>query len=195
MKKLLGVLMLLVFMTSCNQQKIAFVDFEKIVKEYNGSIEAEKEMKAESDQLSAGLDQMASEFQSNVQNYQQKMQGLSATAKAEQEQVLMQQQQRLQQQQQMAQQQLQTKGQEKMDQINVEIETYIKEYAQKNGYSFVLGTTDMTNTVLFGDEKFDLTDEVIENLNKLSDAVETVVEEAVEEAVEEIIEEQPATNN
>ncbi|MFD1315022.1 OmpH family outer membrane protein [Namhaeicola litoreus] len=191
MKKLLGVLMLLVFFTSCNQQKIAYVDFEKIVKEYNGSIEAEKEMQAESDQLSAGLDQMASEFQANVQNYQQKMQGLSATAKAEQEQVLMQQQQRLQQQQQMAQQQLQTKGQEKMDKINDEIEAYIKEYALKNGYSFILGTSDMTNTVLFGDEKLDLTEVVIENLNKLSEVSET----PVEEAVEEMSEEEPASNN
>ncbi len=190
MRKLLGVIILLVFMTSCNEQKIAFVDFEKVVKDYNGSIAAEKEMKAESDQLSAGLDQMASEFQSNVQNYQQKMEGLSATARSEQEQVLMQQQQRLQQQQQMAQQQLQAKGQEKMDQINGEIVAYIKEYAQKNGYAFVLGTTDMTNTVLFGDEKYDLTDEVIESLNKLSEAAETVVEEVIEEAVEE-----PVNNN
>lgn len=172
-------------MMSCSQEKIGYVDYEEVIKEFKGAIDAENEMKEESNQLSASLDQMAAEFQGRVQEYQQKMGGLSASAKAEQEQMLMQQQQQIQQQQQMAQQQIQRKGQEKMDSITEQIDEMIKSFAKKNGYSFILGTSSQTNAVIYGSEKSDITAAVIESLNEAYASKTEKVEESNQESTQE----------
>lgn len=165
MKKLLGVIVVLLFLTSCNQQKIGYVDIQEVIKEFNGAKDAEKSMQTESQNLSASLDKMAAEFQANVQDYQKNLATLSPAAKAQREQVLSEQQQQMQQQQQTAQQQIQAMGQQKMDDVFKQVENYIKKYSQENGYSFVLGTTRQTNAILYGEEKADITKEIIESLN------------------------------
>lgn len=165
MKKLLGVIIVLLFLTSCNQQKIAYVDIQEVIKEFNGAKDAEKGMQTESQNLSASLDKMAAEFQANVQDYQKNLATLSPAAKAQREQVLSEQQQQMQQQQQTAQQQIQAMGQQKMDDVFKQVDDYIKKYAQENGYSFILGTTRQTNAILYGEEKANITKAVIESLN------------------------------
>ena len=164
MKKLLGVLTIFLLLTSCNQSKIGYANVEEILKEYKGSKQAEIEMKAESQKISAEIDQITREFQQKVQIYQSAT-NLSASAKKEQEQVLMQESQMIQQRQQMAQQQVQETGQAKMDKINEEIDSFLASYAKKNGFDFILGTSDLTKSVLYGDESLDVTDELLSALN------------------------------
>lgn len=165
MKKLLGVILVLLLLTSCTQQKIGYVDIQEVVKEFNGAKDAEKSMQTESQNMSASLDKMAAEFQANVQDYQKNMATLSPAVKAQREQVLGEQQQQMQQMQQTAQQQIQTMGQQKMEDVFKQVDEYIKKYAQENGYSFILGTTRQTNAILYGEEKADITAKVIESLN------------------------------
>ncbi len=45
MKKLMGALVLFFALTSCTQVKIAYVDVEEVLREYEGSKKAEEEMK------------------------------------------------------------------------------------------------------------------------------------------------------
>ena len=52
-----------------------------------------------------------------------------------------------------------------MDEINKDISDFVKDYAKQNGYTQVLGTTDQTKTILYGDAKSDITAEIIEVLN------------------------------
>jgi outer membrane protein len=83
MKKIAVVFSLMMILASCTQVKIAYVDIEEIMKEYEGSKIAEEEMKAQSEAMSRQLDQMAIPFQQKVQEYQQNQQNLSASAKQE----------------------------------------------------------------------------------------------------------------
>ncbi|MCF6223507.1 MAG: OmpH family outer membrane protein [Flavobacteriaceae bacterium] len=165
MKKLLVVFSMIMFLTSCNQTKIAYVDVEEILKEYEGSKEAEKEMKLQSEKIATELDQLAKSFQQKVQEYQSNTKNLSEKAKKEKEQALMQEQQMIQQRQQMAQQQMQSEGQKKMEKINKEIDTFIEDYAKSNGISFILGTSNQTKSVLYGEEKLNITDDIVTALN------------------------------
>lgn len=165
MKKLLVVFSMIMFLTSCNQTKIAYVDVEEIIKEYEGSKEAEKEMKIQSEKIATELDQLAMSFQQKVQDYQSNSKNLSEKIKKEKEQALMQEQQMIQQRQQMAQQQMQTEGQKKMEKINKEIDTFIEEYAKSNGISFILGTSSQTKSVLYGEEKLNITEDIVTALN------------------------------
>jgi outer membrane protein len=166
MKKLLIVFSILFLFASCSQNKIAYVDVEEVLKEYEGSKQAEAEMKAQSDKMAIELEELALPFQQKVQEYQQNSDNLSESEKKVIEQELMQEQQIIQRRQQMAQQQVQEEGQKKVDIINDEIESFLDEYAQTNGYSFILGTSDQTKTVLYGDKTLNITDDIIEGLNE-----------------------------
>ena len=184
MKKLAIVFSLMMFITSCNQVKIAYVDLEEILKEYEGAVQAEEEMKVKSQQISQQLDQMALPLQQKIQEYQQNKDNLSASARQKQEAELMQQQQQFQQQQQIAQQQVQAEGQAKYEKINGEIESFLADYGKSNGYTYILGSSVQTKSVLYGEESLDITEAVIDALN-VSYESEVPAEAATEEAVTE----------
>lgn len=165
MKKLALVFSLMMLMASCTQVKIAYVDVEEILKEYDGAKQAEEDMKAQSQQISQQLDQIALPLQQKIQEYQQNKDNLSAAARQKKEAELMQEQQTFQQQQQMAQQQVQAEGQRMFEKINTDIETFLAEYGQSKGYTYILGSSMQTKSVLYGEESLNITDEVIDALN------------------------------
>jgi len=46
-----------------------------------------------------------------------------------------------------------------------QVNAFVEEYGKRKGYSIILGTTASGN-ILYGDEKMDITNEVLEELNK-----------------------------
>jgi len=185
MKKLVGALALVFVLASCTQVKIAHVDVEEILKEYKGSKKAEEEMKAQSEQMANELDQLAIPFQQKVQEYQQNSQSLSNSDRQAKEQELMQEQQMIQQRQQMAQQQVQAEGQKRIDKINDDIEAFLEGYAKSKGYTYILGTSEQTKSVLYGQESLNITAEVIEALNTDYDSNEPETTSEVQTESEE----------
>ena len=137
MKKLAVVFSLMMMMASCNQVKIAYVDVEEILKEYDGAKKAEEDMKAKSQAISQQLDQLAQPLQEKIQEYQKNKDNLSASARQKKESELMQEQQMFQQQQQMAQQQVQAEGQRMFEEMNSDIESFLEDYGKSKGYGFV----------------------------------------------------------
>jgi len=167
MKKLIMLFALTVFFISCNTpSKIGYVDMDKVLKEYDGFKKAEEQMKTRSTKLATDFQQANMQFQKKVQDYQQKRSKMSSKEASDLEQHLMQEQQMIQQQQQMIQQQFQQEGSQFIEKINEEIKTYIDEFAGKKGYDFILGTSNQTQSVLYGNEKSDLTQQIIDGLNK-----------------------------
>ncbi|WP_117880157.1 OmpH family outer membrane protein [Aureibaculum luteum] len=167
MKKLVIVVIVALGLFSCQQSvKIAYVDVEEIMKEYKGTKETEATMKVKSDKLKAELDSLISNWQNKAKVYQDNIQKMSANSRAEREQVLMQEQQQINQRQQVIQQQVQAEGQESLEALSKEINDFVKTYAQGKGYNFVLGTTGSNGTVMYGEEKADITDDVLVQLNK-----------------------------
>ena len=191
MKKVAIVFSLMMLLASCTQVKIAYVDLEEILKEYEGAIKAEEEMKAQSQLISQQLDQMASPLQQKIQEYQQNMDKLSASDRQKKEAELRQEQQMFQQRQQMAQQQVQAEGQRMYEKINSDIETFLADYGQSNGYTYILGSSMQTKSVLYGKESLNITDEVIEALN--ADFEEEAPAEETPATEEAPVEETPAT--
>jgi outer membrane protein len=166
MKKLAVVFSLMMLMASCNQVKIAYVDVEEILKEYDGAKKAEEEMKAKSQAISQQLDQLAQPLQAKIQEYQNNKNNLSASARQKKESELMQEQQMFQQQQQMAQQQVQAEGQRMFEEMNSDIESFLEDYGKTNGYTYILGSSMQTKSVLYGEASLNITDEVIDALNE-----------------------------
>lgn len=165
MKKIVVLIVFALVLVSCTQTKIGYVDVEEVLKEYKGTKEAEKLMNKKSDDLKNQLDQLAAAYQAKVTDYYAKAKKMSAKARQEAEGALMQQQEMLKQRQQQAQIEVQKDGQEKMTEINEDVVDFVSDYAKKNGYTYVLGTSEQTKTVLYGDSKSDITDIILEALN------------------------------
>ena len=116
-------------------------------------------------ELKKVLDQLAVGYQTGLKEYQDKGRRMSAKQRQEAESKLMQQQQLLNQQQQQAQQELQKFGQDKMEEINEDIQDFVTDYAKSNGYTYILGNSEQTRAVMYGASTNDLTDELLEALN------------------------------
>ncbi len=173
MKRIIIAMGLVLMLTSCNQTKIAYVNVDEVLKEYEGLKNAENSMREKSDKIMAELEPMMREFQLKVQDFQKESSGLSAKVKAQREQQLMQEQQSLQQRQQMVQQQVQQESQQLYIEMDKKIDSLIAIYAKSNSYSFILGTSPQTKSVVYGDETSNITDQVIESINKSYDSKES----------------------
>ena len=165
MKKVIAFSLLLCLLFSCNQTKIAYIDVEEVIKEYKAMKDAQKELEVKENEFKQVLDQLAVTYQSGLKTYQEKGRTMTLKKRQETENELMQQQQILNQRQQQAQQELQKFGQDKMDEINEAIQDFVKDYAKANGYTYILGTSDQTKAVLYGENSMDLTDTIIEAIN------------------------------
>ena len=92
MKKLL-LITFAIALASCNQSKIAYVDIEVLMKDYEGTKVLETVMKAKQEKKAKELDSIAAPFQAKVQSYYGTAQSLSPQKRAEAEGALQQEQQ------------------------------------------------------------------------------------------------------
>jgi len=164
MKKLIFTTSIFLALTSCHQDKIAFVDNVKLMDEYQEKIDVENKFKVKAEALNKKRDSISQAFQLEAQAFQLKAQKLSQK-KAQEEYALIQQKgQIIGQQLQQEDQQLQTTGQQEMDSIITRVKKEIEAYGKTNGYSYILGGGD-GGSVLYGQDKHDITDQLITILN------------------------------
>ncbi|WP_345741546.1 OmpH family outer membrane protein [Salegentibacter mishustinae] len=165
MKKLLMILVVAVLLTSCDQEKTAYVDTTKLIQEYKEMKDVEADFTSKSDSVKRQLDSIARGFQQEVQAYQQEMNSMSQAQRQEKEQELMQKQQRIQQQQQMQGSRLREQSDAVIDSIVDNVKDYVADYGEENGYTYIFGSNESANIMYAKDGK-DLTQEILDNLNK-----------------------------
>ena len=163
MKKIL-VLLAAIVLTSCSQSKIAYIDVEELMKEYEGSKALEVTLKAKQEQMAKELDSIGAPFQQKVQAYYENAQKMSAAKRAETEQALQQENQMLQARQQQASQQLQLENQINSEAITKKVDSFVSIYAAEKGLGLVLGTSG-NGTVMYGDDTLNITQQILEILN------------------------------
>jgi len=164
MKKLLLVAFAIV-LASCNQTKIAYINVEDLMKEYEGTKALEETLKEKQDAMAKELDSLSAPFQTKVQEYYQNAQKMSAQKRAETEQGLQQEQQMLQLKQQQASQSLQQENQVLSEAITKKVDSFVTDYAKLKGFNLVLGTSG-NGTVMYGDETLNITNDILVILNE-----------------------------
>lgn len=153
MKKLIIAVVALVTLASCNQQKTGYVDVAKVMEEYDAVKDMEKEVKAKSDAFQAKYEQIAAEMDAQIKA--KKMSQTDAQNQGQQLQMAYQQEG----------QALQQETEAMQKKLIDDFKEFVKEYAKKNGYAFVLGSNESGN-VLYGSEKADLTEKIIDAINE-----------------------------
>ena len=165
MKKLILVVLVAAGLTSCNQEKTAYVDTTKLIQEYKEMKEVEAEFTSKSDRIKGQLDSLAQSFQAEVQAYQETMNTLSTAQRQEKEQQLMQKQQTIQQQQQMMGNQLRNESDVVIDSIVNKVKDYVKVYGEENDYTYIFGSNESAN-IMYAKEGLDITEVILEKLNE-----------------------------
>ena len=161
MKKIVLVITVLV-LASCQQDKIGYVDNLKMMEGYQEKIDVETKFNEKRDALAKKSDSISQAFKLEYQALQAKR--LSQTKAQEELGLLQQRSQFIGQQLQQEQQQLQQTGQTELDSVVSKVRKQIKEYGKANGYTYILTGGD-GGSVLYGDEAKDVTTEVLKILN------------------------------
>jgi outer membrane protein len=152
------ILLLVIFMSCQNQQKIGFVDNGKMIKEYQEKKDIEEKFTQKELAFQKKTDSIGKAFQLEAQDFQLKVSTMPQSQQQEQYQILGQKQK-------MLQQQMQQAYQTEIDSVISKVKGFVKDYGKNNGYDFILGTSDNAASVLYGDEKKDLSQIMIDALN------------------------------
>ena len=167
MKNIIYVVIVLFTMSSCQkEQKIGFIDNGKVINEYQQKKDLEAKYLAKDGAFQKRADSIGQAFQLEAQAFQSQAKSMAPKTQQERYQALGQKQQLLQKQMQAEQQAIQQEFQTEIDTIIVKVKNYVKEYGKTNGYTYILGTSDAGANVLYGKDENDLTQTILDALNK-----------------------------
>ena len=164
MKKLSLLILGTGLLISCNQEKTAYVNNTKLIQDYKGMQDTEAKFTKKSDAVKKVMDSLATEFQQEVQDYQSAAESMSATERQEKENALMSKQQEIRQQQQAVGNALQTQSGKAIDSIITVVKDFVADYGEKNGYTYIFGSTEAAN-IMYAKEGKDITEEILTELN------------------------------
>lgn len=165
MKQILSIALVIFTLTACQQQKIGYIDNGEVINAYQAKIEIEEKFKVKDEAFKKRTDSIGKAFQLEAQEFQLKADKMSQKKAQEKYQELGQKQQLLQQQMQFEQQQITQAFQSEIDSTIIKVKDFVKDYGKKNGYTYILGTSDGAASVLYGEEKHNLSQVIIEALN------------------------------
>jgi outer membrane protein len=163
--KLILIIALSVSIVSCNKTaevkevKTAYVDTSIIMKEYTESIDIQAKYKSKAEEKGRQLEAEVNRFKQDASNFQSQSQ-VNGQAWAQQKGAELQ----LEYAQQALSQQLQQEGGAEMDSLVSNVKKYIKTYGKENGYAYIYGTGEPAS-ILYAEDKFDITKDILKLLN------------------------------
>ncbi len=161
MKKIVGLIIVVLAFTSCQQQKTGYVDNGKIINEIKEKIELETKYTNLDAEFKKKGDSLGQLFQAEYA----KINSYTGSKKEKEMQVFNQKAQAFQQQMQNDQQSYQKKYQVEIDSLIVKVKTFVSDYGKSNGYDYIFGTVETSPSIMFAKEENDLSQKIIEGLN------------------------------
>lgn len=165
MKHLYYVLLLAILFTSCQQQKIGYVDNGTLINDFQEKKDLEAKFEIKEKAFAQKYDSIDQSFQLEVQKFQLAANKMSKKKAQERYQQLGQQKQINDQQKQVEAQQFRQAFQNEIDTLIVKVKDFVSDYGKTNQYDFILGTSEGAASVLYGKEETDLTKTILEALN------------------------------
>ena len=183
-KKILGMMALAVMMASCNNAsqkmdaepaqagqtgdlKIAYVEVDSLMTQYDFAKDYSVTLQKKSNNARNTLTQKSNTLQAAVNNFQQKLNnnGFTSREQAAQQQAAIEQQQRsLQELQARLENELASETQKFNEALRDSLQNFLKAYNEDKHYNLIL--TKQGDNLLWADKKFDITQDVINGLNK-----------------------------
>ena len=168
MKKIILILGISLFVFSCQKtdpNKTAYIDTLELLKNYDEAKDLESKYKAKADEMGGDLKKEIELFQTQAASFQADAQKNGPAWAQKRGSELQKKEQQLTYAQQAIQQQLQEESGKEMDSLKSNLKKFIKEYGKKNGYKYIYGTGEVA-TVLYAEDKLDITKEITKLLNE-----------------------------
>lgn len=168
--------------------KTAYIDTEKLMKEYKESADFEAKYEAMSKKMQEELERDMKKFQNDVMDLQKNAQSKGMEWAVARQKELEKRERTLAEKQQNYMKKFQEEGSVERDSMVSRMKDFIKEYGKEKGYDYIYGTGDAA-TVLYAKEQYNITDEIVKLLNEKYEKGSTKTEEKKEESTEIKVEE------
>lgn len=170
-KKVLLFIAISFSVVACNEKaaevkemKTAYVDTSELMKEYTEAKDLEAKYKAQSEEKGRQLEAEINRFKQDAANFQSQAQANGQEWAQKRGAELQKREQQLGYAQQALAQQLQQASGAEMDTLIKGVKKFIKDYGKEKGYSYIYGTGDAAS-ILYAEDKYDITKEIIKALN------------------------------
>ena len=147
---------------------IVYINTDSLVRNYDLFVDLKSKFDVKAEKVQKELERKTKSLERKVADFQNKIEkGLVTRAQAaEMEQRLTVEQQNVLQYRDKALAELQEEEQVLFNNINNDVEIYLKKYNAEKNYDLILNTNGAANTVLIGNPSLDVTVEVLDGLNK-----------------------------
>lgn len=170
-KKALVIIALSITILSCNKPvtavkevKTAYVDTSVLMKEYTEAKDLEAKYKAKSEEKGRQLDAEIARFKQEAAGFQAQAQANGQAWAQQKGAELQKREQQLGAAQQQLAQELQQESGKEMDSLVSGVKKFIKTYGKEKGYTYIYGTGDAAS-ILYAEDKYNITKEIIKELN------------------------------
>ena len=170
-KKALVLIALSISIVGCNKPavavkevKTAYVDTSELMKEYTEARDLEAKYKAKSEEKGKQIEAEINRFKQEAANFQAQAQANGQAWAQQKGAELQKREQQLSYAQQALSQELQAESGKEMDSLVSGVKKFIKAYGKEKGYAYIYGTGDAAS-ILYAEDKFDITKEIIKSLN------------------------------
>nr|WP_304608436.1 OmpH family outer membrane protein [Pontibacter anaerobius] len=167
--------------TTAGTPEIVYVNSDSLLANYEYFKDVRSRLQTKAEQKEKDLRTQAESFQKEVQRFQQNAGGMTQQQAQATEQRLMQKQQQLQALQQSSGNELMTEESEEMKKIYDRVEEYLKQLSEEKGYKMVLTYQRGNSAILYGDSTLDVTESVVEALNKTYESEKAEADKKKEE--------------
>lgn len=165
MKKLALALLSILAFSACQQKKIGFVYNTVLINDYQERKDIEAKLQIKIEAFKMRTDSLRSAFELEIKEAELKARKMTQSAVQKLSQELQQKEQLLSQRVQFEQQQIAQESQNLNDSIISTVKDFVRSYGQSNGYNYILGSNE-AGSVLYGEDASDLTQKILEELNK-----------------------------
>jgi len=148
-----------------SRPRVAFVRSIELVYGYNGMKQAHLEFKQQAGVWQANIDTLARKYEAQLQAFEEAKDQLTPQERKETEESLSKLKQEVTNYSSIISKQATEKEKSMTQAVMVQLNSVIEEYAKKEGYDIVLGS-EGSGSILYGEEIFDITKELLEELNR-----------------------------
>ena len=170
-KNALVIIALSIALVSCNKTaevkevKTAYVDTTELMKEYTEAKDLEAKYKSKAEEKGRQLEAEINRFKQEAGNFQAQAQANGQAWAQQKGAELQRREQQLAQAQQALSQQLQQEGGTEMDSLVSNVKKTIKAYGKEKGFTYIYGTGDSNASILYAEDKLDITKDILKLLN------------------------------
>jgi outer membrane protein len=153
------------FWSKFSASKIAYVKTAVIIEKYEGMREAKSAYEKKVKNWESNIDTLKNDFIRNVSSFDRDSPKLSIEQRENRQMALTEKEKNVINYQQAIEEKARAEQEKMLQSVIGQINSFIEKFGKEKGYKIILGTTS-EGSVLYGDISVDITEEVLEELNK-----------------------------